>query len=1296
MAVERTDILIKTINEASAELIKIRKDLAGIGDGATAANGNLEKLRKGLSSLGRELAGIGAALSVGVTTPLVLLGKTMLDQVGSIEQYKVAFDTMLGSAEEGSRVLKEVSDFAAKTPFDLPGVVGASKQLLALGIETDKLLPTLKSIGDVAAGTGAPLERLILNFGQVATQGKLTGRELRDFAVNGVPLIDELAKNLGVAKDEIQDLVSAGEVGFADVEEAFRTMTSEGGRFFDLMDRQSGTLQGIISNLRDNFIRVSLALLGISNDASNFGEIIEGGVFDRLKDIAEGLLEQLDNLVTFFNSLSIETRTTIVAVAALAAALGPIILLLGAFVASLGVLLSPIGAVIAAIAALGAAAIIFRDKIKSVIESDFVQGLIGIFRGLFAIVSTIIGAIREMVGAVQSLIERFPILGSILKVIAGIFLVIQAPIIVVVALLKEFIEFIGAIGNKIADFLGLQNELVLNADKSVEAAQKSLSIATTLSNDLQGVDEEYYAYKEELARRDLAVQEANAELQRVISERSLADRIGNLTEEQAQAEKTAQEKFDLAVKEQNQFLDNTVEKRREITNLNKFLTRGAEEVAAEQIKLDKEATNEKIKLLKKYEIADEKNQKALLQQDLTTVQAKLKNLQDLGISDENIKNAILQNSEDLSKEEIETAVEKYNGIGQAAETFRNRLGTLLNNPLVQTIKVAVEDASGLIPGLQNVIETQASRFKNALTSTFAKISVATSISDDEIGGNIADAITGGGGGGGGAVDKAAEEVEQRIEELNNSIQEFGRISITEGGRVVDRFEDIEGAIDGVKDRILELEDRQAELLNNLEFTADDISRILEEGLATDNVISDYADLEDAVANVISTVEDLKAEQQAFIDDAQAGLDTFEESLDSINEKYNELIETTSNRSGQDFARSLSTALDKQADITERLQQAIEAKNDLEADASDKQRENAQKRIDELQEELNAIDDTVSSFQEFANGNQDFTDQITEATTKVEGLEAKYQELIAAGQNAADVEKQLQEAREEQFLLIGKQQLAEEEIANIKDQIAEDEAKRNLSELDFIAFKLGKELEAIEEKRQAELQTAEQIRQIQQSIVDGDIDALAGTIGGQSIEDLQGEGFTQEAIDFAQNAIEERARFETALAEQLDLLNNYKEDEKALYEDTRQELEDQQQILEDFMINSYDNIISKLQAVQQAAIAAFQAQQRVAGGGGGGAGFAKGGFTGNGPANQIAGIVHKGEWVAPKWMVQNFRPMIDFLEGVRNNRAKGFAQGGFTSPQTSEVNNFTINAPSNQQPDLRASMRELAWIYRTSK
>lgn len=229
----------------------------------------VDQFSKTLSDADTALLKLGTAITaVGIAGGVAVGG--LLKVAGQFEQTQIAFTTMLGSAEEGNKLLKELADFAAKTPFTIPGIEANAKQLLAMGISTEKLLPTLKSLGDIASGLNVPMNRLALNFGQVKVQGKLTGRELRDFSVAGVPLIAELSKNLGKSEEVIKEMVSAGEIGFKEVEKAFETMTSEGGKFFDLMDAQSKTFLGQVSNIQDSFIKVARVMGQVFLPAAKF------------------------------------------------------------------------------------------------------------------------------------------------------------------------------------------------------------------------------------------------------------------------------------------------------------------------------------------------------------------------------------------------------------------------------------------------------------------------------------------------------------------------------------------------------------------------------------------------------------------------------------------------------------------------------------------------------------------------------------------------------------------------------------------------------------------------------------------------------------------------------------------------------------------------------------------------------------------------------------------------------------------------------------------------------------------
>lgn len=195
--------------------------------------------------------GLKALVGLGVTKALNTAAGWAYTLAGNLEQADVAFTTMLWGADAAKKMLKDLSDFAANTPFELTGVRQTAKQLLAYGIEANKIIPTLKSLGDVASGLSVPIEQIAYAYGQVRSATKLTWNDLKQFINAGVPIIWELAKNLWVSESAIKDMVSAGKIWFADVEKAFQTMSSEWGKFANLMDAQSNTMMGARSNLQD-------------------------------------------------------------------------------------------------------------------------------------------------------------------------------------------------------------------------------------------------------------------------------------------------------------------------------------------------------------------------------------------------------------------------------------------------------------------------------------------------------------------------------------------------------------------------------------------------------------------------------------------------------------------------------------------------------------------------------------------------------------------------------------------------------------------------------------------------------------------------------------------------------------------------------------------------------------------------------------------------------------------------------------------------------------------------------------
>lgn len=205
---------------------------------------------KALDDMFKKIAGGVATMAAGLSA--TALTKKIFDIRSEFQQLEVAFSTMLKSEEKANKLMKDATEFAATTPFDLKGVAAGIKQNLAYGASVETVIDEMRMLGDVAAGVGAPLNDLVYLYGTLRTSGKVATIDIRQFAGRGIPIYEELAKVLGVAKNEVAGLVTAGKVGFADIEKAFQNMTSAGGMFNNLMANQSKTLQGQLSNLEDS------------------------------------------------------------------------------------------------------------------------------------------------------------------------------------------------------------------------------------------------------------------------------------------------------------------------------------------------------------------------------------------------------------------------------------------------------------------------------------------------------------------------------------------------------------------------------------------------------------------------------------------------------------------------------------------------------------------------------------------------------------------------------------------------------------------------------------------------------------------------------------------------------------------------------------------------------------------------------------------------------------------------------------------------------------------------------------
>ncbi len=213
---------------------------------------------------------------------------------GQFQQLEIAFETMLGSQSKAKSLMDQMVQTAAKTPFDLMGVAEGAKQLMAYGVSADKVNDTLIRLGNIASGLSIPLNDIVYLYGTTMVQGRLYAQDVRQFTGRGIPLVKELAEKYGVTADKINEMVSAGKIGFPEVEEVINKMTNAGGQFYNLMEKQSASLTGQIANLEDAW---DTAL----NDLGEKGE----GVFSTAISSATYLVEHLYDILRVLTAVTV-------------------------------------------------------------------------------------------------------------------------------------------------------------------------------------------------------------------------------------------------------------------------------------------------------------------------------------------------------------------------------------------------------------------------------------------------------------------------------------------------------------------------------------------------------------------------------------------------------------------------------------------------------------------------------------------------------------------------------------------------------------------------------------------------------------------------------------------------------------------------------------------------------------------------------------------------------------------------------------------------------------------------------
>lgn len=315
--------LEKEIDKARTRAAQLKTEQIDLKNGLKNTTNELKKQKAGVSGVSDEMKKMKTLITGFIAA---YGGKKLWDLlIGSnaeMEQYTTSLEVMLGSASKASAMIEKMRDFAAKTPLTLENLISGGSLLMSYGVDESNLIDTMTKLGDLASGNAEKMDRITLAYGQMLAKGKVTGEELRQMTEAGVPLQTALAESIGVTGEEFSKMVSAGKVGIDDLNKAITGLTTGNGKFAGMMEKQSQTMQGMLSTLQDNlsefmrkmgegaFGEVKSAL----QEASDLlAEWEEDGTLDKW---AQGVGVLLKNLIAFLKtaiSVGLDFKEAIIA-----------------------------------------------------------------------------------------------------------------------------------------------------------------------------------------------------------------------------------------------------------------------------------------------------------------------------------------------------------------------------------------------------------------------------------------------------------------------------------------------------------------------------------------------------------------------------------------------------------------------------------------------------------------------------------------------------------------------------------------------------------------------------------------------------------------------------------------------------------------------------------------------------------------------------------------------------------------------------------------------------------------------
>lgn len=446
---------------------------------AEKSAGNFQKtigdMGKKLSSAGKSLQSAGKKITMA-TTAFAGIAAIGVKYNATMETYATSFEVMTGSAEKAAEVVNELKDIAASTPFEMPELAETTQLLMNYGFTADDALDKMQMLGDISQGSAEKMNRIATAYGQMSSAGKVSLEDVKQMIEAGFNPLQEISESTGESMESLYDRISAGTISVDEITASMQRSTSEGGRYFQSMEKQSLTFSGQMSTLKDNvqgllgnvtsgiFEKLAQDVLPKINEVlttvnTAFEEGGFQGVLDAIGEMSpalDGVITKIQSFSTFLQNLGISPA----AFAGIVAAIGPAITVVGTLVRGIGGISKAISGISTAVSGLGGIKGIFTALTGPVgLTVTAIMGLVAAFSYLMAtndgFRESVMTTISTIMSSLQPILQT--LMGLLMEIGGIIFETIGSVLQQFAPVLAQIITFIGEL---VAMLAPLINQLI--------------------------------------------------------------------------------------------------------------------------------------------------------------------------------------------------------------------------------------------------------------------------------------------------------------------------------------------------------------------------------------------------------------------------------------------------------------------------------------------------------------------------------------------------------------------------------------------------------------------------------------------------------------------------------------------------------------------------------------------------------------------------------------------------------------------------------------------------------------------